>query len=126
MIAGYHHKLSADLTQDVEKTREEVVRCKPTITRSLSAKAMLWRRKSTARLSSNCRVLGLRREVIEAHNLRINVPTFTRELLLDQKLVTGAWTAASAAPIRTTTGLRSDERRHSLTPRRSTTTCVPN
>jgi len=26
MIAGYHHKLSADLTQDVAKTREEVVR----------------------------------------------------------------------------------------------------
>jgi hypothetical protein len=26
MIAGYHHKLAADLTQDVAKTREEVVR----------------------------------------------------------------------------------------------------
>jgi carboxypeptidase C (cathepsin A) len=35
------------------------------------------------------RYLGLRPEVVEAHNLRIDVPTFTHELLLDQKLVAG-------------------------------------
>jgi carboxypeptidase C (cathepsin A) len=35
------------------------------------------------------RYLGLRPEVIEQHNLRIDVPTFTKELLLDQKLLAG-------------------------------------
>jgi carboxypeptidase C (cathepsin A) len=35
------------------------------------------------------RYTGLRPEVIEAHDMRIDVPTFTRELLLDQKLVSG-------------------------------------
>lgn len=90
MIAAYHHKLSADLTQDMAKTREEVVRW------SLNDYAIALgkgdamtadeRRKIVEQLS---RYLGLRPEVIEAHDLRIDVPTFTRELLLDQKLRTG-------------------------------------
>jgi len=90
MIAAYHHKLSADLTQDMAKTREEVVRW------SLNDYAIALgkgdamtadeRRKIVEQLS---RYLGLRPEVIEAHDLRIDVPTFTRELLLDEKLRTG-------------------------------------
>jgi carboxypeptidase C (cathepsin A) len=90
MIAGYHHKLSADLTQDMAKTREEVVRWSLNdYALALSkgdALAPEEHRKVVEQLS---RYLGLRPDVIEAHNLRIDVPTFNRELLLDQKLQTG-------------------------------------
>jgi carboxypeptidase C (cathepsin A) len=90
MIAGYHHKLAADLSQDMTKTREEVTRW------SLSEYALALgkgdamtpeeRKKIVEQLS---RYLGLRPEVIEAANLRVDVPTFTKELLLDQKLIVG-------------------------------------
>lgn len=90
MIAGYHHKLPADLTQDPAKTRDEVVHW------SMNDYALALgkgdtlspeeHRKIVEQLS---RYLGLRPDVIEAHNLRIDVPTFTHELLLDQKLRTG-------------------------------------
>jgi carboxypeptidase C (cathepsin A) len=90
MIAGYHHKLSADLMQDVAKTREEVVRWSSNDYALALGKgdtlAPEERQKIVEQLS---RYIGLRPEVIEAHNLRIDVPTFTRELLLDRKLVTG-------------------------------------
>jgi carboxypeptidase C (cathepsin A) len=90
MIAAYHHKLSADLTQDMAKTREEVIRW------SLNDYAIALgkgdaitpdeHRKIVEQLS---RYLGLRPEVIEANDMRIDVPTFTKELLLDQKLIAG-------------------------------------
>jgi carboxypeptidase C (cathepsin A) len=90
MIAAYHHKLSADLTQDMAKTREEVVRW------SLNDYAIALgkgdaitpedHRKIVEQLSH---YLGLRPEVIEANDMRIDVPTFTKELLLDQKLIAG-------------------------------------
>jgi carboxypeptidase C (cathepsin A) len=90
MIAAYHHRLSADLTQDIAKTREEVIRW------SLNDYAIALGKgdaitpdehhKIVERLS---RYLGLRPEVIEANDMRIDVPTFTKELLLDQKLIAG-------------------------------------
>lgn len=90
MIASYHHKLAADLSQDVNKTREEVTRW------SLNEYALALgkgdamtpeeHKKIVDQLS---RYLGLRPEVIEAANLRVDVPTFTKELLLDQKLIAG-------------------------------------
>ncbi len=99
MIAGYHHRLSADLTQDVAKTREEVVRWS-TNDYALAlgqgdAMTPEERRKIVEQLS---RYIGLRPEVIEAHNLRIDVPTFTHELLLDQKLVTGRLDGRFSSP----------------------------
>jgi len=90
MIAGYHHKLPADLSLDMAKTRQEVVRW--TMNDYLLAlgkgDAMTpdERRKIVEQLA---RYTGLRPEVVENHNLRIDVPTFTHELLLDQKLVVG-------------------------------------
>jgi carboxypeptidase C (cathepsin A) len=90
MIAAYHHRLSADLTQDMAKTREEVIRW------SLNDYAIALgkgdaitpdeHRKIVEQLS---RYIGLRPEVIEANDMRIDVPTFTKELLLDQKLIAG-------------------------------------
>jgi carboxypeptidase C (cathepsin A) len=90
MIAGYHHKLSADLTQDVAKTREEVVRWSSNEYALALGKGDAMtpeeRRKIVEQLS---RYIGLKPEVIEAHDLRIDVPTFTKELLLDRKLISG-------------------------------------
>jgi carboxypeptidase C (cathepsin A) len=90
MIAGYHHKLATDLSPDMAKTRDEVVRWSMTDYALALGKGDALtpeeRRKVVEQLS---RYIGLRPEVIEAHNLRIDVPTFTQELLLDQKLIAG-------------------------------------
>jgi carboxypeptidase C (cathepsin A) len=90
MIAGYHHKLPADLSQDMAKTREEVVRWSMNDYALALAKGdALTPEEHRKIVEQLARHIGLRPEVIEAHNLRIDVPTFTHELLLDQKLVTG-------------------------------------
>jgi carboxypeptidase C (cathepsin A) len=99
MIAGYHHKLPADLTQDVSKTREEVVRWSNNEYALALGKGDALtaedRRKIVDQLS---RYTGLRPEVIEEHDLRIDVPTFTKELLLDQKLITGRLDGRFSSP----------------------------
>ncbi len=99
MVAGYHHKLSSDLTQDMAKTREEVVRWSANDYALALGKGDALtpeeRRKIVEQLS---RYLGLRPEVIEAHNMRIDVPTFSHELLLDQKLITGRLDGRFSSP----------------------------
>jgi carboxypeptidase C (cathepsin A) len=99
MIAGYHHKLAADLSQDAAKTREEVVRwASNDYALALGKGDTLTpdeHRKIVEQLS---RYIGLRPEVIEAHNLRIDVPVFDRELLLDQKLITGRLDGRFSSP----------------------------
>src|ERR1700687_6171601 len=99
MIARYHHKLSADLTQDVAKTRDEVVHWSTNDYALALGKGDAMtpeeRRKIVDQLS---RYIGLRPEVIETHNLRIDVPTFTHELLLDQKLRTGRLDGRFSSP----------------------------
>jgi carboxypeptidase C (cathepsin A) len=90
MIAGYHHKLSADLSQDMAKTRDEVVRWSTTdYALALGKGDALTPEEHRKIVEQLSRYIGLRPEVIEAHNLRIDVPTFTQELLLDQKLIAG-------------------------------------
>jgi carboxypeptidase C (cathepsin A) len=90
MIAGYHHKLPADLTQDVAKTREEVVRWSMNdYALALGKGDALTPEEHRKMVEQLARYIGLRPEVVEAHNLRIDVPTFTHELLLDQKLRSG-------------------------------------
>ena len=99
MIAGYHHKLAVDLTQDIAKTREEVVRWSTNDYALALGKGDAMtpeeHRKIVEQLS---RYIGLRPEVIEAHNLRIDVPTFSRELLLDQKLISGRLDGRFSSP----------------------------
>lgn len=90
MIAGYHHKLPADLTQDMAKMREEVVRWSMNdYALALGKGDALTPEEHRKMVEQLARYIGLRPEVVEAHNLRIDVPTFTHELLLDQKLRTG-------------------------------------
>jgi len=99
MIAAYHHKLPADLTQDMAKTRDEVIRWSLNDYASALGKGDALspeeHRKIVEQLS---RYLGLRPEIIEANDLRIDVPTFDKELLLDQKLITGRLDGRFSSP----------------------------
>jgi carboxypeptidase C (cathepsin A) len=99
MIAGYHHKLSADLTQDMAKTRDEVVRWSTNdYALALGKGDALTAEEHRKIVDQLSRYIGLRPEVIEAHSLRIDVPTFTHELLLDQKLVAGRLDGRFSSP----------------------------
>jgi len=90
MIAAYHRKLAADLTQDPAKMREEVVRWSSNDYALALARGDALTPEDHRRIVQQLsRYIGLRPEVIEAHSLRIDVPTFTKELLLDQKLISG-------------------------------------
>lgn len=99
VIAGYHHKLPADLSQDLAKTRDEVVRWATTDYALALGKGDAMtpeeRRKVVEQLA---RYTGLRPDVIENNNLRIDVPTFTHELLRDQKLMVGRLDARFSSP----------------------------
>ena len=99
MIAGYHHKLQADLSQDMTKTRQDVARWAMSdyLLALSKGDAMMpeERRKIVEELA---RYTGLRPEVVENNNLRIDVPTFTHELLLDQKLVVGRLDGRFSSP----------------------------
>jgi carboxypeptidase C (cathepsin A) len=99
MIAAYHHKVPADLSADPEKMRQEVVRWATNDYALALGKADAMtpeeRRKIVEQLA---RYIGLRPEVIETNNLRIDVPTFTRELLLDQKLLVGRLDGRFSSP----------------------------
>ena len=99
MIAAYHHKLSADQTQDATKTREEVVRWSTNdYALALGKGDALTPEEHRKIVEQLSRYIGLRPEVIEAHDLRIDVPTFTKELLLDQKLVVGRLDGRFSSP----------------------------
>jgi carboxypeptidase C (cathepsin A) len=99
MIAGYHHKLPADLSADMAKTREEVVRWSLNdYTLALGKGDAMSAEEHRKIVEQLVRYTGLRPEVIEAHNLRIDVPTFTHELLLDQKLVVGRLDGRFSSP----------------------------
>jgi len=90
MIAAYHHKLPADLTTDLNKTRDEVVRWSLNdYAQALSKGDTLGTELHRKIVEQLARYIGLRPDVVEAHNMRIDVPTFMRELLLDQKLISG-------------------------------------
>lgn len=90
MIAGYHHKLAGDLSQDMAKTREEVVRwSRNDYALALAKGDALTPEEHRKIVEQLARYTGLRAEVVEAHDMRIDVPTFMHELLLDQKLVAG-------------------------------------
>jgi carboxypeptidase C (cathepsin A) len=90
MIAGYHHKLPADLAQDMTKAREESEKWASVDYAQALAKGDTLtpdeRQKVIDQLS---RFTGLSKEVIDQANLRIDVGKFTHYLLIDQKLRVG-------------------------------------
>lgn len=90
MIAGYHHKLPADLAQDMEKARKESEQWASGEYSQALAKGDAMTPEERNRVIANmARYTGLSKDVIDQANLRINVAKFTHYLLIDQKLRTG-------------------------------------
>jgi carboxypeptidase C (cathepsin A) len=90
MIAAYHHKVAGDVAGDPEKMRQEVVHWATNDYMLALAKGdALTPDEHRKVVEQIARYTGLKPEVVEAHDMRIDVPTFMHELLLDQKLVTG-------------------------------------
>jgi carboxypeptidase C (cathepsin A) len=90
MIAAYHKKLAPELLQDVEKTRQESVRWAQGEYAQALAKGDTISSEERNKIADQLsRYTGLGRSVIDSHSMRIDVPTFTRELLLDRRLTVG-------------------------------------
>jgi carboxypeptidase C (cathepsin A) len=90
MIAGYHHKLPADLQQDVNKARQQAEQWASTeYTAALNKGDAISPEDRDKVVEQMSRFTGLSKDVIDQANLRIDVPKFTHYLLLDQKLRTG-------------------------------------
>lgn len=90
MIASYHKKLPADLMQDLEKTRQESAQWASTTYFQALAKGDALPPEERQRvIAQMARYTGLTEQLIGNANLRIDVPKFTHNLLLGQKLRVG-------------------------------------
>jgi carboxypeptidase C (cathepsin A) len=90
MIAGYHHKLPADLQQDVNKARQQAEQwASGEYATALAKGDSLTPEERQKTIEQMSRFTGLGKEVIDQANLRIDVPKFTHYLLIDQKLRLG-------------------------------------
>src|SRR5947209_12754 len=99
MIAGYHHKLPADLARDITRARQESEKWASTEYALALAKgdALTSEERHTV-LNQLSRFTGLSKELIGDANLRINVGKFTRYLLIDQKLRVGRFDGRFTGP----------------------------
>jgi carboxypeptidase C (cathepsin A) len=99
MIAAYHHKLAPDLMQDLAKTRAEVEHWASTdYTYALEKGDALSPQERQTIINQLARYTGLKPEIIDQANLRIDVRTFTHNLLSDQKLRVGRLDGRYAGP----------------------------
>jgi len=90
MIAGYHHKLSQDLAQDMNRARQQAEQWASTeYERALDKGDAMTAQERQSVIDQLARFTGLSKEVIDEANLRINVQKFTHYLLIDQKLRVG-------------------------------------
>jgi carboxypeptidase C (cathepsin A) len=90
MIAGYHHKLAADLAQDMNRARQQAEQWASTdYARALDKGDALTPQERQNVIDQLAHFTGLSKEVIDEANLRINVQKFTHYLLIDQKLRVG-------------------------------------
>jgi len=90
MIAGYHHKLPADLQTDVNKAREQAEQwASNEFTQALNKGDAMSAEERQRVVEDMSRYTGLSKEVIDQANLRIDVAKFTHYLLIDQKLRVG-------------------------------------
>ena len=86
MVAGYHHKLPPDLSQDVGKARQEAESwASREYAEALAKGDSLAPEERQKVIQQMARYTGLSPQVDDA-NLRIDVSKFTRYLLLDQKV----------------------------------------
>jgi carboxypeptidase C (cathepsin A) len=90
MIAYYHKKLSPELMADQAKTRAQVEAfAMGEYAQALAKGDALSEAEHNAVLNKLAYFTGLKKDVIEQASLRIDVRTFTTNLLADQKLVVG-------------------------------------
>lgn len=90
MIAGYHHRLPADLQQDVNKARQQAEQwASGEYAQALAKGDALSPEERQKTIEQMSRYTGLSKEVIDQANLRIDVPKFTHYLLIDQKVRVG-------------------------------------
>jgi carboxypeptidase C (cathepsin A) len=90
MIAMYHRKLPADLMADAERTRAEAEKWAATGYAAALAKGdALTGPERQAVIQQLSRYTGLKPEIIDWANLRIDVQAFTHYLLSDEKLRVG-------------------------------------
>ncbi|HEX6881363.1 MAG TPA: hypothetical protein VF135_13420, partial [Terriglobales bacterium] len=90
MIAAYHKKLAPDLMQDLAKTRAEVEHWASTdYTVALGKGDALTPQERQTVINQLARYTGLKPELIDQANLRVDVRQFTHNLLADQKLRVG-------------------------------------
>src|SRR3954454_12156869 len=90
MIAGYHHKLPADLQQDVNKARQQAEQwASGEYATALAKGDSLTPEDRQKTIEQMSRFTGLSKDVVDQANLRIDVPKFTHYLLIDQKLRVG-------------------------------------
>jgi len=90
MIAGYHHKLPADLLQDMNKARQESIQwASGPYAQGLAKGDALRPEERQQLINQMARYTGLSTQFIDNANLRVDVGKFTHELLLDQKLRVG-------------------------------------
>jgi carboxypeptidase C (cathepsin A) len=90
MIAAYHKRLAPELMQDMQKTRQEVEHWASTEYAAALAKGdALSPQERQAAIDGLARYTGLRKELIDQANLRVDVREFTHHLLADRKLRVG-------------------------------------
>jgi carboxypeptidase C (cathepsin A) len=90
MIAAYHKKLTPELMLDMQKTRREAEHWASTdYAVALAQGDALTPQERQAAIDGLARYTGLRKELIDQANLRVDVREFTHNLLVDQKLRVG-------------------------------------
>ena len=90
MVAAYHHKLAADLQQNVASARQQAEQWASTdYAQALAKGDSLTADERQKTIEQMSRYTGLSKDVIDQANLRIDVPKFTHYLLIDQKIRVG-------------------------------------
>ncbi len=86
MIAGYHHKLPADMEQDMNKTRQQASNfAMNEYWQTLNKGDALTAEERAAMVDKVAQYTGLPKNVVQMANMRIDVRTFTQWLLADQQ-----------------------------------------
>ncbi len=99
MIAAYHKKLAPDLMQDLAKTRAEVEHwASNDYTLALAKGDALPAAERQKIIQQLARYTGLKPEIIDQAELRVDVRTFTHNLLGDEKLRVGRLDGRYAGP----------------------------
>ncbi len=99
MIAGYHHKLTPDLAQDMNKARKEAEEfASGAYAQALAKGDSLPPDERQKIIEQVSRYTGLSKEIIDEADLRIDVRKFTHYLLIDQKVRVGRLDARFTGP----------------------------